>query len=610
MNKENESLRLWLEEVDAGSAKPLDTKYDLVWKLTQRYGGSPSHNDLLVPLIGKLATSVGAAPAWQDSEQNLWRKIADSVSAFPAYNDTTPELLDKILDMRNITTIYVTDPIYGAAGDYNGTQNTAGTGTDDRSAIQAALDAAYTPGSGGHSDLTHSVSKLVKAPNGKYYISARPDGLPSLSVPPGVTLDLSEAELHFDRPPLTYNSNTAPNPLFCGILLGPLAHIILGKVIMKPDQDQTYGGTWYGMNIDAIRVQESDTSYIIGAGKDNLIIGWRGAGVRHIGCLNSFVSNIKFWANCFGIVQSYFGTAYDGSVTGSGYTRYRGNTIPEGVSVALYVSHCTFLNLYKKGVLVGVDGDYHTPAGGGFEVVTTSKIAGGPVSLNQCSFENIGEEVAYVQSDGGFFMSDIRIERSGWLGNGSGTIFAANVASVKLDKVTWQQQGGTCYLASYTAPLALVTPNPGVFLRCNATDVSPTLQNVFIFNNANLGCQLVEGDNNITRLPTTFNYRTASSNQMQGTNANYMQGLIIENDGGRIWSVSTVGLRPVEAVNGSRTAFTFLNGFTRQKPQRIRADGLVLDATNSDGTTNWTWDTGTKTVTMSVAPTKDLRAYF
>jgi hypothetical protein len=63
MNLERESLRLWLEEVSPGSATFHDSKYTLVWKLVEHYGGTPSHNDLYVPLIAKLAAVVsGSAP--------------------------------------------------------------------------------------------------------------------------------------------------------------------------------------------------------------------------------------------------------------------------------------------------------------------------------------------------------------------------------------------------------------------------------------------------------------------------------------------------------------------------------------------------------------------
>lgn len=515
---------------------------------------------------------------------------------------------------RSVPSILVTDPAYGAVGNYTGTQNTAGVGTDARAAIQAALDAAYTQGSS-YGDTTHNVSKYVKVPAGKYYISAPSDGTPSLKVPLGVVLDLREAELHFDKPPLTYNSNTEPNPLWCGILVGPLAHLILGRLQMKPDQDQTYGGTWFGMHLDAIRVQESDTFYIIGAGKDNMILGFRGAAIRPIACLNGFVSGIKIWANCFGIVQSYFGTAFDGSVTGTGYTRYRGTSHDESICVALYVNRCTFLNIYKKGILSGVNGNYTaqgtwTSELGGLETITTSKVGGGPLSVSQCSFENIAEEVIFAENTGAVSLEDVRIERSGAI-NTLGTITAALCNVFSLSKVTWQQEGGTCFKASYTGALASFTPNPGAFVRVNSTNVSPSLRDIYINNTASVGCQLVKGDNNITRLPVVKNYETGTAAQMQGTDA-YMQSIIIENDGGREWGVSVTGLTPTEAINGSRTVFNFPNGFTRQKPKRIIVDGVVKEATDVAGT-NWTWTVGAgtdSTVTFATAPAKSVRAFF
>jgi hypothetical protein len=353
------------------------------------------------------------------------------------------------------TSIYVTDPRFGAKGDYTGTQNTAGTGTDDRVAIQSALTYAYTAGPGGFNDLTHSASFMTVAPKGKYYIGAPASGTNSLFVPPGVALDLREAEFHFDRPPLTYNTNTEPNPLFCGILVAPGGHVIGGKVIMKPEPGSDVRGNM--VRDEHGRDPRAGIGQLLhhGAGKDNLIIGWRGAGIRYIGCLNSFVSNFKFWGNCFGIVQSYFGTAFDGSATGTGYQRYRGNTIPEGVCVALYVDHCSFLNIYKNALRIGVDGDYHNPAGNGFENITLAKIGGG-ASLEQCFIREHRGRVVFLEGLEPLNMTDCRIERSGWVGFGAGTIFAAECRAVALKNITWLQQGGTCFHATYTAPLSVI----------------------------------------------------------------------------------------------------------------------------------------------------------
>lgn len=259
--------------------------------------------------------------------------------------------------------------------------------------------------------------------------------------------------------------------------------------------------------------------------------------------------------------------------------------------------------------MCGVNGAWNAPASGGFENVTSNDVGDGPVAIHHCAFENCANGAIYVQAIGSVYIRGIRLERIGPVGDGGlSAIFAGLVRSFSIDGVDWHENGGTCFQASYTAAHASITPNPSHFIRVNATNVSPNVRNVRIHNNANTLCQLVNGDNNITRLPIVENYRAETGDQMQGTNS-YMQSIVLENDGGRIWSVSTVGLAPSEAVNGSRTTFTFLNGLTRQKPKRIVVDGLTLEATDVAGT-NWTWNTSTTDVTFATAPTKSVRAFF
>lgn len=96
MNREIESLRLWLQSVAPGAAKPLDTKYNLVTKLATHYGATPVYNDLLVPLIAKLAVALDATPERHDEENNLWFKIAEKLSASPKRGDVDAILLAKI----------------------------------------------------------------------------------------------------------------------------------------------------------------------------------------------------------------------------------------------------------------------------------------------------------------------------------------------------------------------------------------------------------------------------------------------------------------------------------------------------------------------------------
>jgi hypothetical protein len=246
---------------------------------------------------------------------------------------------------------------------------------------------------------------------------------------------------------------------------------------------------------------------------------------------------------------------------------------------------------------------------GGLEYRTGAKVGGGPVSISHSAFESIWEESINVDCTSSLFMEDLRFERVGSYST-LGVITTTDTRNVKLNGAVWSQTGGTSFGASYTAATTVVTPQPTSFVYVNGTDVSPLLQNISINNTQDTTCRLVDGNNGFTRLPTVINYRTETSTQMQGTTSGYMKSQIIENDGGRTWSTGTVGLAPNETVNGTTTVFTFSNGFTRQKPRVIRADGLILPDTNSDGSTNWSWDSGTTAVTMTTAPSKDLRAFF
>jgi hypothetical protein len=119
----------------------------------------------------------------------------------------------------------------------------------------------------------------------------------------------------------------------------------------------------------------------------------------------------------------------------------------------------------------------------------------------------------------------------------------------------------------------------------------------------------VDGNNNVTRLPILINPKTEVGRMMQGTDS-YMQNMIPENGGGRIWSTGTVGLAPQETVNGSVTNFTFLNGFTRQIPRRVQIDGSMWNGTNANGSVNWRWDATNTRIQITPAPVKDVRAFF
>jgi hypothetical protein len=372
---------------------------------------------------------------------------------------------------------------------------------------------------------------------------------------------------------------------------------------MRPNQDLTYGGTWYGASIDAVRVQESDFSWIGGGGR---IFGWtRGAGIRLLGCYNTFIHRVRFGNCAYGIVGSYFGSAF------GGYTRYRSASDANDVGTSLWVGNSDFTGIFQTAVLVGVNGDYNAPAAGGFENTTFDRSTfGGSVTIDHCPFENIGSSVLRTTNTGPSIVRDVRVEEADC--NSSLALFyASSCESFKLDGAYVLVTGTrSINKFSYTGALSSSVCNPLFLTRVDAIGVSPLLQNVVSAISASNGCQWVNGNATQTRLPTFINIRARASTQMQGTNA-YMHSIIPQNDGGRIESVSTWGLKPSETPNGSLKDFTFINGPTANslKPRSILVDGQMLEATDVGGT-NWTWNSSTAVASLTVAPTKNIRAFF
>ena len=60
-------------------------------------------------------------------------------------------------------------------------------------------------------------------------------------------------------------------------------------------------------------------------------------------------------------------------------------------------------------------------------------------------------------------------------------------------------------------------------------------------------------------------------------------------------------LTPTGTVNGVNAAFVFTS-----LPVYIVSDHAWYAQTNSNGTTNWTWNAGALTATMTIPPTEDL----
>lgn len=578
--------------------------------------------DLDTRVIWVKTSDSGATTGWQETDAvsaGEFEERLDGIDTDIASVEAALEALDTAtIKKTTIPTIYATDSEYGAVGDYSGHMTLAGTGTDNRAAIQAALDAAHFGQSSYESVITGTAWRVV-LPKGKYYISAPTDGSPSLRVPSKVHFDYSEAELFFEIPLRNYTANgiTEPNPAWCGILLGAMGGLTLGRAQIIWGRDQTYGGQWYGMTLDCIRVQESDGSRIVGGRINHHIFNFRGAGIRYIACINQYLSDVSIANCCYGVVMGYFGTAFSAAVTAGYMTRYRtGGTAAENVSTNLHINKCMITNIYRTAIFIGAAGDWNNPASasvfyGGLEQPNGAYAAqGGPISISDCSFENIAYGILYGNASiGALYMTRNRSEECGDNTISLGVIYG-NALVLNIKDLTWGGTGTRSVTkASYTGANTSGVLAPTTFVRNDGVNCAPVIENVFISNPAG-GCAFYRKSAN-ARLPIVVNYRCNAPTQMQLTDSG-VYNIIYKNSGHGIESLSTTGLAPngtSETANGVRTTFTFADGFTKVKPDRIVVDGLILYSVD-DGGTNWTWNSTTGVVTFTVAPVRSVRAFF
>jgi hypothetical protein len=516
-------------------------------------------------------------------------------------------------------TINVLDYAEGNMPDFSGDMTTSGTGTDFRAYIQAALDDAHF-GQSAYTSVLTGTAWTVKLPRGKYYLVAPSDGSPTLKVPSKVHFDFSEAELFLTIPPKNYTANgiTEPNPAWCGILVGAYGGLTLGKMQVVWGTSQTYGSTWFGMTLDAIRVQESDATRIKGGRINHHIFNFRGAGIRYAACINQYLDDVSIANCCYGVVMGHFGTVFSNAVSQGHYQRYRtGGTTAEDVSTNLHMRGCMITNISRTGVFIGASNDWNNPASasifyGGMETPNGTYAAqGGPISVVDCSFENIAFGILHGSAAiGSVYMDKIRSEECGDNSISLGVIFL-NCLNASIKDMSWGGTGTRSVTKStYTAADTSGTLIPSTFIRNDGVNCAPTIQNLFISNSAG-GCALIRKSANAC-LPLVINYRCNVSTQMQLTDST-VYNIIYSNLGGQVEGPGGPYGIPVtvaaDTVNGARLEFTFADGFTKKQPRYIIADGVIVPATDVAGT-NWTFNSTTGVVTMAVAPTKSIRAVF
>lgn len=265
----------------------------------------------------------------------------------------------------------------GARGDYTGRLGTAGTGTDSRAAIQAALNAASQRlGTNWYSYLQRRAVKVVLPP-GHYLISAPADG-PSLDVPEGVELDTSAATLYFDYP------STASGH-WCGIQLNQGASLRVGTIAPSGRNFAPDSNRWY----DGVRSVASDNfqTFITGNGTSE-IRGFQGASVRLIGSWITHLEGIRFTSD-LGVVLSCLRTGNVYGLAIPADMASGANRTPTDI----YITDCYFNENRYGGIIGPISGDGSTNVGGSVDFTAAG---GTKVYFRGCGWEYFNNLAIYL----------------------------------------------------------------------------------------------------------------------------------------------------------------------------------------------------------------------
>lgn len=342
--------------------------------------------------------------------------------------------------------------------DYTGRYGTAGTGTDNRAAIQAALNAATDGGSGGgYYAFNSRRSTTVKLPAGHYVLTAPASGA-TLTIPTGVTLDLTDATLYFDYP-----ASATAN--WCGIQIGQYGQLHLGKLYpsgrtILPDATLVY---------DAVRlVQTDDNSRVIGYA-DSEIKGWSGgAGIRGVGAWISYIKGLRISEGAYGYVASNVGT-------GLGYTL----SVPDSATARwhtdLRIADCHFVNLSNGpflGAVQGNTGNINT-----VDYTGLSLTAG----FRGCVFEQCGAPVQVFSAMTATF-TDCGFEELGRAGTGM-------IALDNVDVVTLMGCRVNLHGATVPGPSGNVTAAPDYVITVASTDFI-TIDGLNLYNSSQASLKL------------------------------------------------------------------------------------------------------------------------
>lgn len=375
---------------------------------------------------------------------------------------TRAELSATYASVPAVTRADVNAYLQGARADYTGRYGSAGTGTDSRAAIQAALNAASDVNDSSYYGYLSRRSTTVKLAPGTYIISAPSDGTASLVVPAGVVFDTSDAFLLFDYP-------AAATMKWAAIEVRQYGQLHIGKIapsgrIAAPDAALVY---------DGVRLVFTDNNTRVIGYADSEIRGFQGAQIRNVGSWITYIKGIRFYGGKLGFVASNAsaGNAY-------GYVMQSGGSARR-VQTDLRFEDCQFINEGEGGFL-------GTTTGQAPDVNAADNTDSGlTLSFIGCVFESIGTYAAYIANAFTVTMIDCGIEE---VGKGDGMIWLDNVRS-------FTAIGTRINLAGRTVPGpngTTLAPFPASVFKLSSVQ-NFTIDGLYCHNSYNAGLTLTGG---------------------------------------------------------------------------------------------------------------------
>jgi len=287
---------------------------------------------------------------------------------------------------------------------------------DSRAEIQAALNAAVNGGERAYWSFLEQTGGHVRLNAGTYYISARPDGMPSLQIPRGVTFDFGAANLIFDYP-------AAPTTNWSAILFKSQSGLVLGRMKTRgtaPDAAHVY---------DAVRLWHTDNYNRITGTPHSKIASFRGATFRAFGAYVSWLENFRASFCSHGVIHGEAnglvpaGTApYDWPTNGVGTEAVGAARRPTD----LWVKNAQFDGIRGDVFVIGAVGSKENPNGikGAHASDPTDTVTGGNLHLDSVLVEGTPARVIRARHLSQLIVNDLHIEE---VGETNGPVFDIDV---------------------------------------------------------------------------------------------------------------------------------------------------------------------------------------